>query len=78
MECWTESSCRHCRRQAFWLYSGAKIVSLRIPVKPSTCSGDVVHLSERSDASTGILPQVVGMGNGESVLRRDSPSRLSR
>ena len=51
---------------------------VRIPVKPSTCSGDVVHLSERSDASTGILPQVVGMGNGESVLRRDSPSRLSR
>jgi hypothetical protein len=51
---------------------------LRIPMKSSMCSGHAVHLSERSDASKIIIPQVVGMGKGESVLRRDSPLRASR
>jgi hypothetical protein len=51
---------------------------MRIPMKSSTCSGHAVHSSERSDASKIIILQVVGMGKGESVLRRDSPLRASR
>jgi hypothetical protein len=48
------------------------------PMNSSTCSGHAVHLSERSDASRIIILQVVGMGKGESDLRRDSPFRASR
>jgi hypothetical protein len=44
-------------------------------MKSSTCSGHAVHLSERSDAGKIIIPQVVGMGKGESVLRGDSTLR---
>ena len=51
---------------------------MRGPMKSSTCSGHAVHPSERSDASGIIIPQVVGMGKGEPVLRRDSPLRVSR
>lgn len=51
---------------------------IRNPMKSSTCSGHVVHPSERSDASMIIVPQVVGMGKGVSVLRRESPLRVSR
>jgi hypothetical protein len=53
-------------------------VILGIPMKPSTSSDHAVHPSERSDASTIIILQVVGMDKGESVLRRDSPLRASR
>ena len=50
-------------------------IRLRIPAKPSTCSGDVVQLSARSDepasaAASVFYPQVVGISNGESILRR--------
>jgi hypothetical protein len=51
---------------------------LRSPVKSSTCSGHAVHSSERSDASEIIVRQLVGMGKGESDLRRESPVRASR
>lgn len=51
---------------------------LRRPMKPSTCSDHAVHSSERSDASKIIVHQVVGMDKGDSVLRRDSPLRVSR
>jgi len=51
---------------------------LRIPMKSTTCSGHAVHLSERSDASEIIVHQVVGMGKGELILRRDSPLRTNR
>ena len=46
-------------------------------MKSSTCSDHAVHSSERSDASKIIILQVVGMGKGDSVLRRDSPLRVS-
>lgn len=51
---------------------------VRNPMKSSTCSGHGVHPWERSDASMMIVPQVVGMGKGESDLRRESPLRVSR
>ena len=51
---------------------------VRIPMKSTTCSGHAVHLSERSDASEIIIHQVVGMGKGELILRRDSPLRTNR
>jgi hypothetical protein len=51
---------------------------MRGPMKSSTCSDHAVHSSERSDASEIIVHQVVGMGKGEPVLRRDSPLSVSR
>jgi hypothetical protein len=54
------------------------LIALRRPTKSSTSSGHAVHPSERSDASTIIVHQVVGMHKAESVLRRDSPVRVSR
>jgi len=47
-------------------------------MKSTMCSGHAVHLSERSDASVIIIHQVVGMGKGELILRRDSPLRANR
>ena len=47
-------------------------------MKSSTSSSHAVHLSERGDASVIIIHQVVGMGKGESILRRDSPLRANR
>jgi hypothetical protein len=37
---------------------------LRNPMKSPTCSGHVVHPSERMGASMIIVPQVVAMGKG--------------
>jgi PncC family amidohydrolase len=50
---------------------------LRGPMNSSTCSDHAVHPSERSDASKMIVHQLVGMGKGESVFRRDSPFSIS-
>ena len=46
-------------------------------MKSSTCPGHAVHLSERSDTSEIIIPQVVGMGKGELSLRCDSLGELT-
>jgi hypothetical protein len=53
-------------------------IHLRGPMKSSTRSDHAVHSSERSDASEIIVRQLVGMGKGESDLRRESPVRASR
>ncbi|HSR29702.1 MAG TPA: DUF4386 domain-containing protein [Anaerolineae bacterium] len=58
----------------FFLFPGYEV---RRPMNSSTCSDHAVHPSERSDASKIIVHQLVGMGKGESVLRRDSPSSSS-
>jgi len=51
------------RRTAWLECSASRIICL------GSSSGQAVLLSERSGASTDILPQVFGMGNGGSVLR---------
>jgi hypothetical protein len=67
-----------------WVALSALVIFLlfsalvRRPMNSSTCSDHAVHPSERSDASKIIVHQLVGMGKGESVLRRDSPSSSSR
>jgi len=68
-----------CYREGWYDASAIMIRRLlRRPMKSSTCSGHAVHSSERSDASKIIILQVVGMGKGDSILRRDSPFRVSR
>ncbi len=48
----------------------------RIPAKPSTCSGDVVHLSERSDCRIGIVPSRGRYGQGGIKLPSRFPFQL--